>query len=84
MCAFEFACYLVRLQFLFLSITYSSTLPINFFFFFFFPLLFQIHSYGIQRIDIVLDNADGVFLAGKSVTGKVMLELAAPLEVLGK
>ncbi|KAJ8669976.1 hypothetical protein QAD02_001235 [Eretmocerus hayati] len=40
-------------------------------------------SYGLQKIDVSLDNTDRVFLAGKSVTGKVMLDLAAPISALG-
>ncbi|XP_023246509.1 arrestin domain-containing protein 17-like [Copidosoma floridanum] len=40
-------------------------------------------SYGLERIDVVLDNANGVFVAGKTVTGCVRLRLRAPIDALG-
>ncbi|OXU18221.1 hypothetical protein TSAR_006832 [Trichomalopsis sarcophagae] len=40
-------------------------------------------SYGVERIEVVLDNADGVFMGGQSIAGTVVLQLAKPIEVLG-
>ncbi|XP_011500250.1 PREDICTED: arrestin domain-containing protein 2-like [Ceratosolen solmsi marchali] len=39
--------------------------------------------HGLERIDISLDNEDRVFMGGQILTGKVILELAAPIEALG-
>lgn len=41
-------------------------------------------SYGLERIDVVVDNADGVFMGGQTIQGTVVLQLSAPIEALGE
>ncbi|XP_043270147.1 arrestin domain-containing protein 17-like [Venturia canescens] len=38
---------------------------------------------GLQRLEILLDNTQQIYYPGKSITGRIVLDLQTPIEVLG-
>ena len=79
----KFKCHCVVCIVYTLKYTTCNSSPSFSIFFYHFHIPFTICSLRPTRIDIELENANGVFMAGQMITGKVLLELIKPTEALG-